>query len=330
MQSATTSANPTVAGHFRDAEPPPIAVATIVAKREPPKKKRRWFELPAYWLNRFRNLSAMSISGLVHVILAVVLAFLATLQTNSGPRGIEIDSSVVNDSVAAVTFEIVKPDSTVPTPESSDTTETAKLSTSVAFNGEVASESATSQSVTLSNLSPIQIKTSLESMIGNSSTFTPSHSVFAHSSLDGRSVENRTKLALSRGGSQASEQAVEAALVWLTAHQHQDGGWSMMLADPNGPCNGKCRHSTIEILDAKRFAATGLALLTYLGAGYTHRDGMYRDQVYRGLMFLMDRMKLDAPNGNDPRIPDNSLRRCPSIKCTSKESRLWPYVKRIR
>ncbi len=33
---------------------------------------------------------------------------------------------------------------------------------------------------------------------------------------------------------------------------------------------------------ANATAATGLALLTFLGAGYTHHEGKYRDQVYRG------------------------------------------------
>ncbi len=109
--------------------------------------------------------------------------------------------------------------------------------------------------------------------------------MFGHSSLEGRSAENRNKFALTRGGTRASEEAVEAALVWLTAHQYPDGSWSMGFVDPKGPCNGKCTHGTIEALDEKRFAATGLALLTYLGAGYTHQEGKYKDQVYRGLSF---------------------------------------------
>jgi hypothetical protein len=77
----------------------------------------------------------------------------------------------------------------------------------------------------------------------------------------------------------------------------------MGLIDPKGPCSGKCTHGTVETLDEKRFAATGLALLTFLGAGYTHQEGKYKDQVYRGLAFLTGAMKLDAPDPRDPRFP---------------------------
>ena len=42
-------------------------------------------------------------------------------------------------------------------------------------------------------------------------------------------------------------------------------------------------------------AATGLALLTYLGAGYTHQDEKYRDVVRRGVEWLV---KHQQPDGN--------------------------------
>ena len=42
-------------------------------------------------------------------------------------------------------------------------------------------------------------------------------------------------------------------------------------------------------------AATGLALLAFLGAGYTHQEGPYRSQVQRGLQWLLANQK---PNGD--------------------------------
>ena len=42
-------------------------------------------------------------------------------------------------------------------------------------------------------------------------------------------------------------------------------------------------------------AMTGLALLAFLGSGHTHLDGPYRDDVRRGLEFLM---QTQAPDGN--------------------------------
>lgn len=46
-----------------------------------------------------------------------------------------------------------------------------------------------------------------------------------------------------------------------------------------------------------RAAATGLALLSYLGAGYTHRDGKYQQVVDRGLKFLRN-AALKTPSGS--------------------------------
>jgi hypothetical protein len=50
-------------------------------------------------------------------------------------------------------------------------------------------------------------------------------------------------------------------------------------------------------------AATGLALLTYMAAGYTHQDEKYRDTVHRGLDWLMKHQLADGNlsyRGSDP------------------------------
>ena len=101
--------------------------------------------------------------------------------------------------------------------------------------------------------------------------------------LSGRQGDTRAALAAARGGSEASESAVELGLAWLAEHQWSDGGWSFHFQ--NDRCNGKCSSGgTIE----SRTAATGLALLSFLGAGYTHQDGKYRQVVDQGLKFLLN------------------------------------------
>jgi hypothetical protein len=71
------------------------------------------------------------------------------------------------------------------------------------------------------------------------------------------------------GGSQATESSVEAALQWLARHQEKDGHWDRKKwegADFSGGDVGM----------------TGLAMLAFLGAGYTSRDGgKYGDVVRR-------------------------------------------------
>ena len=76
--------------------------------------------------------------------------------------------------------------------------------------------------------------------------------------------------------------AVDRALKWFIAHQMPDGGWSFDLAKCPS-CQGKCSHG----VDRKdRCAATALALLPFLGRGYTHKEGPYKAQLEAGIAFL--------------------------------------------
>ncbi|GAB5405080.1 MAG: terpene cyclase/mutase family protein [Aureliella sp.] len=115
---------------------------------------------------------------------------------------------------------------------------------------------------------------------------------FVSTGLDGRSPKERARRALNSGGTVRSEAAVENALRWLAEHQLASGGWS--LVHDSGKCDGRCRHTG----SPERFdpAATGLALLAFLGAGYTHQDGKYKDTVNRGVYFLYQIME-DTPQG---------------------------------
>ena len=118
---------------------------------------------------------------------------------------------------------------------------------------------------------------------------------------------NRTALAQRAGASQASEQAVERALAWLARHQDQaDGRWdggtargrdgSALASDdsftihcpPGDICFGECYYPEADT------ALTGLALLAYLGAGYTHVEGKYAPTVAKGIEFLRRSQKPDG------------------------------------
>ncbi len=99
--------------------------------------------------------------------------------------------------------------------------------------------------------------------------------------LEGRGRDARAGLAGRRGGSRQSEMAVERGLRWLAAHQRDDGSWSFDLT--KSPCNGLCRNSGTE---TSTTAATAMALLPFLGAGYTHNEGEHQETVKRGLYYL--------------------------------------------
>ncbi|MFP6762759.1 MAG: hypothetical protein VB858_04050, partial [Planctomycetaceae bacterium] len=113
-----------------------------------------------------------------------------------------------------------------------------------------------------------------------------------------RSLEKRADTARKFGGTDASERAVEASLQWLTLHQNPEGYW-----DPDGytsvcPAGDICRGRgglldlTLPEGDQQHAAmnktrtgakadsgVTGLVILAFLGAGHTHEEGPYADQV---------------------------------------------------
>jgi hypothetical protein len=103
--------------------------------------------------------------------------------------------------------------------------------------------------------------------------------------LSGRSADRRRELGARYGATPESEQAVELALQWLAAHQRSGGGWSF---DLNlDPCGGRCRHSKqADQTPTPSTAATGLAMLAFLGAGYTHESGPYADNLLRAIYYL--------------------------------------------
>lgn len=111
--------------------------------------------------------------------------------------------------------------------------------------------------------------------------------------LGGRNSEARANRAGPGGGSQASEDAVELGLKWIAAHQRIDGSWRLDLS--NTPCKGRCQHSGTR---ESSTAATGLALLAFLGAGYTQDSGPYQDEVQRGLDYLQSKIRLSKFGGS--------------------------------
>lgn len=105
---------------------------------------------------------------------------------------------------------------------------------------------------------------------------------------------DRSKLALNNGATARTEAAVRAALKWLTDNQNADGRWQSykhqggreQLVDGRNRLNAGVRADT---------AVTGLSLLALLASGHTHKDGPYRDNVRRGLEFLLAQQR---PNGS--------------------------------
>jgi hypothetical protein len=104
------------------------------------------------------------------------------------------------------------------------------------------------------------------------------------SAFAGRETAVRETLVVAHGGTAQTEQAVELGLQWLARQQNSRTElWSL-----NGPySNGSKRDNQV--------AATAMALLALQGAGNTHQQGKYRQNVAHGMEALL---RLQDDNGN--------------------------------
>ncbi len=82
-----------------------------------------------------------------------------------------------------------------------------------------------------------------------------------------------------RGTTEKSEAAVEAGLAWLAEAQEEDGRWA-------SPARGAGGGYDVAI--------TGLALMAFHGAGYTHHKGPFQPAVAKGLAWLKSQQEPDG------------------------------------
>lgn len=128
-----------------------------------------------------------------------------------------------------------------------------------------------------------------------------------------RSLARRKEVARKYGGTEESEQSVEASLRWLALHQNAQGYW-----DPDGfgvhcseqdQCDGPAGtvlHGSELRTNVERRAGlradsgvTALTILAFLGAGYTHEEGQYAEQVDRALRWLVQQQQPDGFLGGE-------------------------------
>lgn len=109
-----------------------------------------------------------------------------------------------------------------------------------------------------------------------------------------RQAPDRLQLTAAYGADADSEAAVKAGLKWLVGAQSSDGSWNAKQygAGEERLVLGMSRDGTGDKADT---GVTGLALLAFLSAGHTHREGEHRDTVRRGLEYLLD---VQMPSGD--------------------------------
>jgi len=235
--------------------------------------------------HRLENLSSFIVSLVVHLVILTTAAFVMCAAEDSARRmEVTVLPSLGGEEMPAV-MDTISVDSLLAAGDASDFAETFQ-----------AAQSPDAPDVPFPLAGPVAAEP-LRPL--DSAALVPLDKLLDHSSLlagggfEGRTQQQRARLVGQRGGTAASESAVELGLAWLAVHQRPDGGWRFTFDD--GPCQGVCRNpGTVGTTTG----ATSLALLPYLGAGYTHLQGPYQDTVKRGLAYLTGRM-LETPHGGD-------------------------------
>ena len=159
----------------------------------------------------------------------------------------------------------------------------------------------------------------------------------------GRSGSTRVQMLKEGGGNAASEAAVANGLIWLARHQAPDGHWSLnhfeLYAHNEESPTGKIEKCTCtgQVNREDDIAATGFALLPFLGAGQTQKPNKeanqkdYSKTVKAGLDFLIAKQGKDGYFGGSMYSHGiATIAICEAYGMTSDPSLKTPAQKAIR
>jgi hypothetical protein len=115
-----------------------------------------------------------------------------------------------------------------------------------------------------------------------------------------RSTDEDRKLATRQfGGTEESEQAVEAALKWLASTQHPDGYWDASEYGAGTGPESTAAHMRPNTGGDADTGVTALAVLAFLGAGHTPEHGAYAGTVRRAMVWLIQQQAKDGYLGGN-------------------------------
>ncbi|MFH0939615.1 MAG: hypothetical protein V1899_10100 [Planctomycetota bacterium] len=107
-------------------------------------------------------------------------------------------------------------------------------------------------------------------------------------SFGSRTGGGRKLMVKRHGGSKGTEAGVDLGLEWLARNQEADGHWDNV------------KHGGTSPGMEGDPAMTGFALLAFLGAGHTEKVGKYKENVIKGVKWLIDNQKPDGYWGTPP------------------------------
>ena len=223
------------------------------------------------------TLSGTLISFAIHAVLLILLAFFVYSTKKSQSTGL-----------TAELVEVAKPIAERPAEDPEVTINMTEVENDNSVIENEAVDNALSDEAPTPTISDSDTKESAENNapVENNIPEAPNQPSFLGGGLQGRDSGARASLAAKYGGTSSSELAVENGLKWLANHQFPDGSWRLYFS--KGPCAGQCKNDGTS---ESTTAATGLTLMAFLGAGYTHRSGPYQQQIQDGLDYLKSRLR---------------------------------------
>jgi hypothetical protein len=110
--------------------------------------------------------------------------------------------------------------------------------------------------------------------------------------------------------------AVKKGLEYLVKNQQEDGGWNQGGGWRTAPAGGGGRVEGANVEDPSDVGNTCIALLALIRAGNTPVEGQYKENVQKGLRFVLTRIEKSDPESLY--VTD--------VKGTQLQSKIGPYV----
>ena len=195
-----------------------------------------------------RNLPSALASFVFHILLILIIALIYIPSSGEGRFSLFMETEAVDDSFDDF-FELSQDEEFVPEVNAQQF-ELSAADSMESFEAELAN---------IESTAPTPVNAS------NDPGF----------ALSGRGDQSRQAMLRRFGGTPETENAVELGLKWLAKNQKRDGSWSL-----KGPYRSL-------VAEENSMAATGLALLAFLGHGETHQKGKYKDRVAKALTYLI-------------------------------------------
>ena len=114
-----------------------------------------------------------------------------------------------------------------------------------------------------------------------------------------RSPNLRPQMITTFGGNVEINQSIENGLKYISKTQWPDGRWRFHQQPATLHLSQELQQNGNIQCDT---AATALSLLSMLGAGYTHKEGMYKNEIQKGLNYLIQNQQTIPVRGNNGKL----------------------------